>query len=261
MNTTFETRKVPLANIFERDGLNCRKSLQDVTELAASIAEVGLLYPPLIVQAEDRPPIFEQDPCYYIIHGHRRVKAMRSLNWTESTFFVAPPQFPLNEQYLINLAENGRENLTPAELADRCVQIADSAARNGRKMTSEELGKRIGFSASYVRNLMRLRRDLHPDLWAMMERCGHRAPVSHLLDVLKYPDYEQIDVWKHRHAEIIKSTEGLDTAPPGPKKRSWRTIAAELVKQAPPDRAAGARWLLEELVARLGRAEIERALA
>jgi ParB/RepB/Spo0J family partition protein len=256
MIETREITTIPLERVLERPLLNCRFGRLEIAELAQSITDLGLLHPPLVVRANDRPPISEGDFYYYIVHGHRRVKAMRSLNWAEGPFFVAPPDFPLSEQYIINLAENMRENLTPAEIAERCTIIADGAQRQGRTITSEDLAKRIGFSASYLRNLMRLRRGLHPDLWEYMMRSEHHAPITKLLQVVTKPVWDQVDVWNTMGEDLPK-----DLLPSSPKKKSWRTIAAELVKRAPPEHARGARWLLEELASRLGRAEVERTLS
>jgi len=260
MNTTHQTSTIPLDRILERPGLNCRFGGLEVEELAKSIADIGLLHPPLVVRANDRPAISETEFYYYVIHGHRRVKAMRMLRLIEGVFFVAPPDFPLSEQYIINLAENVRENLTPAELADRCCTIADAATRSGKAITSEELGKRIGYSSSHVRNLMRLRRGLHPDLWEMMVRTGHHAAISKLLQVVNEPVWQQIDVWKQMW-QTVEEKKALGTVAVSDKKKSWRSVAAELVKRAPPEHAAGARWLLGELSAWLARADVDRSLS
>jgi ParB/RepB/Spo0J family partition protein len=262
MNPTGQTTTttIQLDRVLERPYFNSRRCRIDVSELAQSIAEIGVLYPPLVVRATDRPPISDSEFYYYIVHGHRRVRAMQALNWTHGQFFVAPPDFPISEQYIINLAENVRENLTPGEIAERCCQIADGAKRAGQEITSEQLGKRIGYSVSHVRNLMRLRRQLHPELWDMMLDRGHGAPITLLLTVVTKPVHEQLDAWKPV-GQMLKEAGGIDTLPRSPKKKSWRTIAAELVKQAPPEHASGARWLFQELGARLTRAEIDRALS
>lgn len=197
---------------------------------------------------------------------------MRSLGWVVGQFSVASPTMSLVEQFILNLAENIRQDISKAQIADRCYQIIESSKRDGRTVTPEDLAPSIGYSVSYVRQFVQLRRDLHPDVWGAMVRLRNRAPIRKLLKVCRLPQHAQPDVWNQieRTLAQIGSEEGGDERggnnvppkkPPRIKKASWRSTAVELVKAAPPDCVRGARWLLEELGARLGRADIERALS
>lgn len=269
------TIPIPLERILERPGFNVRPALRNIDKLADTIRTHGVFYPPLVVRAMDREPISETEFYYYVINGHRRIWAMRSLGRTSGQFFVAPPDISLADQLTLNLAENIREDISKAEIADQCFKIIEAAKRDGKIISSNDLAPSIGFSASHLRKYLQLKRDLSPELWAKMVLLRNRAPISKLLDVSRLPHHEQLDAWMVAEKAIKEAAaeEGDEDGeegerkkdppkdPPPHKKPSWRSIAAELVKAAPPEFASGARWLLGELGARLGRDDILRGLS
>lgn len=242
----YQTKTLRLEQVHERPGLNSRFSMVDIPELAASIAQVGLLFPPLVVPAAEAQEETGSEP-YFLVHGHRRLAALQTLKWESAPFFIAAG-LTLADQYLLNLAENGRENLTPAEIAERCADMIGVFKAEG--LTIEKLAGRVGYSVKYTQNLIRLRNKLHPDLWAMMVRTGHKAPVSMLLAVVAKTPEEQIVSWNKFTDKYRLNTETTE-APP---RLTLRDRAEILIKGAASSRSAefikGARWLCEELAVR-----------
>lgn len=246
-------RLIPLERVLERPGFNCRFSMANIEELAKSIGhpEVGLLFPPLVVVAEDRAPLSSSQRFYYVVHGHRRVAAVRSLGWKKCTFLVAEG-LKLSDQYILNLAENARDNLTPAEVAERCCMIVDKLPTTQRAEMTDELAEKMGYSKSHLRTLMRLRRNLHPELWSMMVSTGHRAPIGALMTIVAKTPAEQITIWARIHAAVMEEA----PTSKGKKEKSptytWRARAAAFLETAPPsgetaDFVRGVRWAVERL--------------
>lgn len=125
---------------------NIRKDPGDVTELAASIAGMGLLQPIRVRESGDR---------YELVYGQRRLAAARMaglqaidavVEWGGD---VEPPGIRASTQLVENIQ---RADLNPLEEAVAIRAILD--AEPG--LTQAELAKRIGRSAPYVSNALRI---------------------------------------------------------------------------------------------------------
>jgi len=238
-------RIIPLARVHERPGLNSRFEMPDIAELAASIGDprTGLLFPPLVVKAEDITPDAPNKNHYYIVHGYRRVAALKMLKWKRAAFFVAVG-LTLQDQYIINLAENARENLTPAEIADRAYNLIHVLPL-GKRPSAERLAEKCGMSSSHVRNLVRLRRDLHPELWKVFVNLGHQAKIGAFLSILPLAPANQLVAWRKWH-------EVKEEQPRGGRGRSllFQRIDVLMEKAKGKESAEflrGAQWIGEEL--------------
>lgn len=244
-----EIQVIPLEQVSQRPGFNIRFEETDIPTLAASIAAYGLLFPPLVVPIDWQvtQPESEPKPCYFVVHGHRRLAALKHLQWESAPFFVARG-LSLAEQELINIAENGREDLTHAELAERCANIVASYKNKG--IDAHTLAQRTGYSVSYIQNLIRLRNKLHPDLWAIMVRTGRKAPVSALLHVVAKPPEEQLIAWE-AYSFLAKVDDGELTSPP---RLTWQDRAAHYIAQASQRETTefirGAKWLRAQMASR-----------
>lgn len=116
-------------------------------ELAASIAEVGLLQP-LVVRPAPASPVDE----YELVAGERRWRAVRRLGWVTVPALVRPTDDSdlLRDALLENLQ---REALNPLEEAAAYQQLlADFGC------TQEELAARVGRSRPHISNTLRLLR-------------------------------------------------------------------------------------------------------
>ena len=119
-------------------------SADELTELAASIREQGLLQPILIRRHPSTPGKFQ------IIAGERRWRAAQMAGLTTIPSFLR--DLPDTAASAAALVENlQRQDLNPIEEAEGFKRLVD-----GFGLTQDELAKTIGKSRSYVANTLRL---------------------------------------------------------------------------------------------------------
>lgn len=129
---------LPLAQIVPSSE-NPRRSLGDLTELAASIAGVGLLEPLVVA----RPTPFAPS-VYPLVAGHRRLAAAQLAGLTDIAVVVRAMSD--REQLEAMLVENlQRQDLSPLEEAGAYHRLVQDLG-----MTQRALGKRIGRSQSHI---------------------------------------------------------------------------------------------------------------
>lgn len=134
---------LPMAEI-ERDETQPRKTFdaQALSELAASIAEHGVLQPIVV-----RPT---PTGTYYIIAGERRWRAARQAGLTEIPAIIK--EVSTQEAAEIALIENlQREDLNPVEEAMGYRRLMEE-----NSLTQEQAAQRVGKSRSGVANSLRL---------------------------------------------------------------------------------------------------------
>ena len=119
-------------------------SSEDLTELAASIREQGLLQPILIRRHPSRPGKFQ------IIAGERRWRAARMAGLATLPSFLR--DLPDTAASAAALVENlQRQDLNPIEEAEGFKRLVDNFG-----LTQDELARTIGKSRSHVANTLRL---------------------------------------------------------------------------------------------------------
>ena len=122
---------------------NPRAEAGDVTDLANSIREQGLLQPIIVRPAPDKG-----DGHYYIEAGYRRWVAMKSWN-TLIPAAIRPPlpgENPAMRNIVTGLVENiHRKDLGPMEKARAFGRLRDEF-----KLTNAQIGKQTGLSESSV---------------------------------------------------------------------------------------------------------------
>ena len=127
---------------------NPRRTVDGIEDLAASIAQVGLLQP-IVVHHAPRP----DDPRpFEILYGHRRFAAVRMLHKREVPAIVRRPLAD-DAALVARIAENDqRASLDPIEEARALQQL-----QRGGDLTHEQIGIKISRSVTYVaRRLMLL---------------------------------------------------------------------------------------------------------
>lgn len=152
-----ELRRLKLASIVPNP-LQPRQefSEEELSELAESIRENGLLQPLLVRPAPGDRERFE------LVAGERRLRALGRLGWEEVQALVRE----VDDETLLVLAlvENlQREALNPLEEAEGYQTLADRF-----DMTQEDIARAVGKSRSTVANLMRLLR-LPPSIRRMLQ--------------------------------------------------------------------------------------------
>jgi len=225
---------VPLDRI-EPDPNQPRKDLGEITGLAASIREHGLLSP-LIVEA--LPP-----GRYRLIAGQRRWAACRHAGLGSAPCIVRT--VAEQSRLALQLIENiHRKDLHPVEVAQAYRRLMDEF-----NLEQSTLAQRLGVAASSINETLRLL-DLSPDLLPEL-RTSEPLTKSVLLEIAKVPDLQQ------QKALLLQAKAGNLTA------RQAR--AAKQSARASKPRRATVTINLEEatVVVRFGRGEAspERVVA
>lgn len=141
-----ELLTVPIAQVDVES--NVRTDLGDLEELAASIKSEGLLQPIHVHRGGMRP----DSHGFTVDHGHRRLAACKLAGLTEIPVIVGPERVGVSRP-IAQLVENlQRRDLGPLEEAEafRAILTADP------KLTQVVLAGRIGRSAPYVSNALRI---------------------------------------------------------------------------------------------------------
>lgn len=129
--------QVPLSRL-RSDPDNPRVAVGDVTELAASMAEAGLLQP---IVARRTP-----GGQLVVVAGHRRLAAARALKWRTVATVIRADMRP-DEVLAAMLIENGhRRDLDPIEEARGLARLQAQAGG----CTHAELGRRVGRHQTHV---------------------------------------------------------------------------------------------------------------
>lgn len=118
-------------------------SEEELADLSASIASVGLIHPPLVRHAA-------QAGHYELIAGERRLRACQLLGWKTIPVVIRKTNSTISAQAA--LIENvQRAELNPLEIAQSLQRLVDEFG-----MTQEQLAVRIGKKRSTVANYLRL---------------------------------------------------------------------------------------------------------
>lgn len=142
--TAFAT--VPLSSITIDRSVRQRRELTDIEELAASIAQVGLINPIVI----DRETMT-------LIAGERRFTACTTLGWTEIPVHYLD-QLSARELYQVELEENIRRvDLTWQEHNDAVAALHAMYAEEDPEWTQAQSAKRIGISAAAVADHLQIK--------------------------------------------------------------------------------------------------------
>jgi len=162
---------VPL-NCLEPDPQQPRKNLGDLTELAASIREQGLIQP-LIVEAIALGR-------YRLIAGERRWAASRQVGLETVPCLVRT--VAEHARLAVQLMENiHRQNLHPLEEAQAYQRLLTEF-----NLTQRDLAQRLGKSLSSINETLRLL-ELAPAIQADV-RTSEQISKSLLLEIAKEPD-------------------------------------------------------------------------
>jgi len=136
----FQTR-----SIFEDNKIN---------KLAASIKESGLIHPILVLK-RDKDSIDESADGfeYTLLAGERRLRACKSLGFTEILCIIKPYNaLSSKQQAMLAAVENlQREDLSPIELAGTFLMLMQT-----QNFDEQELADNLGHSLQYVKNYIRL---------------------------------------------------------------------------------------------------------
>jgi ParB/RepB/Spo0J family partition protein len=128
------------------------------------------------------------DDGYFCRVGHRRRLACIELD-----MLVPAIERDADPTGVLPIVENThRRSLRPADLADALTSCRPLYPTNAA------LARDVGLSESYVANLLRIRKGLHPELWTVFQRHGEGIDWVALAEVCTLPLSEQLEAWAAR---------------------------------------------------------------
>lgn len=197
---------------------NVRAELGDLDDLAASIAELGILEPITVTRADDR---------YTVKTGHRRLAAARQAGLLEVPALI-DERVELREhgarRSTEQLVENlQRADLNPVDEARALREILDDE----KGLKQAELAKRIGRSPSWIANTLGLLKTA-PEIQAHV--AAGELSAAHVRAVSGLPPAEQVRILENA-IEFGESAHDLEEEAQGIRSR-----AADLAKRAKESR-------------------------
>jgi ParB family chromosome partitioning protein len=207
-------------------------AVEDLEELAASIAQHGVLQPLLV--SEERPG------HYVLIAGERRWRAARLAGLKAVPAVIRER---VEEERLLELAlvENlQRRDLTPLEEARAFDQL-----RAGLGLSQAEIAERVGIDRSTVANALRLLK-LPAEIQELVE--GGALTAGHGRALLALRDDEQRLSWARRAVEAGLSVRDLERAAADQRPTPPRNGRARRQRRRDPNMVAAE----ERLSLRLG---------
>ncbi|MFC6164376.1 nucleoid occlusion protein [Lactiplantibacillus dongliensis] len=197
-----------------------------IAELAATIAEHGLLQPIVLREYADKK--------YEIIAGERRFRAVTSLHWADVPAIIQ--KMDDGETASMALIENlQRQDLTVIEEATAYQELMKL-----NHLTQAAMASELGKSQSFVANKLRLLKLAQPVQQALLQR---QISERHGRALLTLTTDQQLDVLQQilAHDLTVKATEQLVQKlnnPPKPKRKRPRgltgdtRIAVNTIKQS-----------------------------
>ena len=162
-----------------------RKDLGDLTELAASIRELGVVQPIIVsVAGMDR---------YLILAGERRFSASKLAGREKIPAIVRTVEE--HERLQLQIIENlHRKDLTPFEEAQAYQALAEQFS-----LTQEAIAKRLGRSQESVSETLRLLSlpsEVRNSFDEVNQESKGRITKSLLLEIVRRPEAEQSALWE-----------------------------------------------------------------
>ncbi len=183
-----ETTTISIADIEASDTFNARSTYNDdeIEALAESIKKEGLLNP---LTVRHRP---HRKPAFFLVAGFKRLRALRTLEQSHVPVRLCRTERDA-DAYLLNLAENtsGRSDLTPADIALRCAWLGETYGLSGA-----EIAERVKLSKAHVNNLIRLTKQLHPEVLQAFRDNHPSAKVLRLVAICARSHEDQLSAWQ-----------------------------------------------------------------
>lgn len=181
-----ESITVDVDDIEVDDTFNARTEYpeEEIEALAQSIQEKGLLNPPTL---RHRP---HRKPSYFLVAGFKRLRALRRLGVGKVPARLCRSERDV-DAYLLNLAENtDRSDLSAFDLAQRCAWLSENYGLSGT-----EISQRVKLSKAHVNNLIRLTKQLHPEVLSAFRAEHPAAQVQRLVGLCSRAPEDQLKVW------------------------------------------------------------------
>jgi len=102
--------------------INPRGPVRDTQDLQKSIAAIGFLIEPLVVRWMPGA----KETAYLLVHGHRRLTAVKALGWKTIPCHVLPHESSPEDDTLYMLAADTNESYPPLYLAKAFARLRDA---------------------------------------------------------------------------------------------------------------------------------------
>lgn len=157
MTTSRQSPRMLDVDLLHGHRQNVRDQVGDITELAASIRQHGLVQPIVVTEHPDRPG------QYLILAGHRRTEAARTVGLSQVPCLIRHDAGTVDDHVALMLVENmQRRNLSAVEKARAMKKLID------RGMSQVDVARRIGVTPTTVNTHIMLL-DLSDDELAKVE--------------------------------------------------------------------------------------------
>jgi len=190
-----------------------------------------------------------------LVYGFRRHRACAAIDPNFPMLCTVQPLEHVDEVSLrvTHVAENvHRAALRGWELAEELWRLT----RPPFGLTREQIATRLGYDRGYVSNLVRLRAQLAPELWAHWQAVGDSLPIGPLLEVASLPPAEQVaeleSILRTRQPAGLKRKGAARLARPE-ELTGWITSLSHSATLAArsPDWIAGAMHALQATIKRV----------
>lgn len=196
-----EIRIIPVANIHPSDK-NPRSNMEaDITELAESIKQYGILQPVTVRPIPDVPDD-KLNPVYEMVCGHRRLKASEMLGLETIPAIIR--ELTDDEAFDMMITENlQRKDIEPLDEA-----VAYKALMDHNGVTIADLCARFGKSEKYIRGRVSLN-SLLDDMKKAFT--AGQIPLSSAIMLSRLTPQEQSDFYEQNIEEYLATGAQPDT--------------------------------------------------
>jgi ParB/RepB/Spo0J family partition protein len=166
-----ELTMLPLSKISVDESFNLRERYDDITKLAMSIKTDGLDTPLTVRKLEEPLNGF----THALVSGFRRMKAVKEAGLKGEVPVVVKDFETDTDAKVTNFTENSaREPIHPAEAAKRLFELITDDG-----LERKDVAQRTGLSLSHIGNLVRVVREVAPDI--VRDWRKHDVPVDVML--------------------------------------------------------------------------------
>ena len=223
-----EITMIPIG-LLEHHPKNPRADLGDLTELAESIRQRGIMQNLTVVPAADSQK-------YLVVIGNRRLEAARLAGVAELPCMI-DPQMDEKTQLATMLMENmQRQDLTVYEQAQGFQMMMDLG------FTQKEISEKTGFSESTVKNRLKLTKFKEKDFSAAV---GRGATLMDFMEISKIESKKaQTDVMNAAGTENFRATLQKAVREQEYKKNRARLepIVKETMEMIPENERYSSKW-------------------
>lgn len=169
------TKAIPWKQIRVVDDANVRQDSIKRAEMAQSLKERGQLQPVLVTNGGDK------EQPYTLVAGHRRMVGFEDNKWTDRDVMCVVREYKKGDaiaRLIDNWRENSdREDVSSFDLAQRAQEFVTGTypvldGEEQRSIPKAEVAEMLGISTSQLNNLLRVAKNIVPEIAKKARRAG-----------------------------------------------------------------------------------------